>query len=992
MFLKSLEIYGFKSFADRTHIKFADGITALLGPNGCGKSNVVDAIKWVLAENKSKNLRADSMEDVIFNGTETRPALSMAEVTLTISNDKGLLPLDDSEISIKRRLYRSGEGEYFINGNQVGATTIRKLFLDTGIGKASYSIIEQGKISQLLTAKPEERRYLFEEAAGISRSKAEVAEAERELEKTKANLSQIEIALADTKRRYETLKVQAEKTTKYRKFKDDKFNYELDIQLLKLKDFTQQKARHEKLFEEATIKRDNASKEIEEIFNTLAENNDKIKALEEEIDLKQKEVIKLNAEQIGKKNLAKQLHTSQNEAKEKIGQIENRIKNLKERIEEYNEDIDNQNAELHEKNKSLETINKNMEVFATNIQQSRQHVDENEKTINTNYGKIHNLDNERLALQKELESITEDIVTELDAKLKDAGYNSASNKKAKEELNLLLEKIKVFVNGRTNIFNDFVALPNHSEKDSQKFGTDAVQAFSDLYNMLQELTESIDNYTKTSPEFIDDFLSPEGIITKKRSIDQNIQENLQMIETIKSENEELDKLNSNLSKKINEYSETLNELKINQAEMAQQITFCQQQISNLKRTITSEENTLRELENDYHRETEKKNDLAEQINECEEEIAELQHKGEKIAMEIISLDQQIRECNNNSSGKEDALKKKQEERNKYQSQLEKCSIEIIQFDTEIKNVKQNFQENNSRDLMEFEERMYTITSSNAELKEKLSKVKQQMQELGQVNMVAVEEFAEEKERYERQQESYNDTQKTLENLVRVSEEIKTKSTEMFLDTYNKIRKNFHNMFRRLFNGGRAELKLNDPANVLTSGIEIYAQPPGKKLENISLLSGGEQTMTTVALVFATYQVRPSPFCLLDEIDAALDDKNVSSLVNTLRSFSNVSQYTIITHNRKTVVAASSLLGITMKESGITTVVQIRLDDDTKNGNVPFEEEDSFIEEDVAPEEGIVIPPRPPRRNKKINNNVSENGEEKLVNNEEVEAKIEEQNH
>ena len=187
MFLKSLEIFGFKSFADRTHINFADGITALLGPNGCGKSNVVDAIKWVLAENRSKNLRAESMEDVIFNGTETRPALSMAEVTLTIANENGLLPLEDSEIAIKRRLYRNGENEYFINSNQVGASSIRKLFMDTGVGKAAYSVMEQGKIDQILSSKPEDRRYLFEEAAGISRSKAEVADAERELEKTRAN-------------------------------------------------------------------------------------------------------------------------------------------------------------------------------------------------------------------------------------------------------------------------------------------------------------------------------------------------------------------------------------------------------------------------------------------------------------------------------------------------------------------------------------------------------------------------------------------------------------------------------------------------------------------------------------------------------------------------------------------------------------------------------------------------------------------------------------
>lgn len=961
MFLKSLEIFGFKSFADRTHINFADGITALLGPNGCGKSNVVDAIKWVLAENRSKNLRAESMEDVIFNGTETRPALSMAEVTLTIANENGLLPLEDSEIAIKRRLYRNGENEYFINANQVGASSIRKLFMDTGVGKAAYSVMEQGKIDQILSSKPEDRRYLFEEAAGISRSKAEVADAERELEKTRANLAQIDIGLAETKRSYETLKVQAEKTAKYRKLQDEKFECELDIQLLKLKDFTQSKARHEQNRKEAEEKRNSAANEIEEILNTLQVNTDKVKDLQEQVNIKQQLVIKISAEQTGKKAMARQLHEHQSQMKEKIGQIENRIKNIEERIDEYNDEIDSQNAELHEKHKQLSDINKNVENFSENIRQSSSQIEENIRLINTNSGKINSLDSERAELQKQLASITEDIVTELDAKLKDAGYSSTSNKKAKEALETSLEKIKIYANGRANIFRDFSSLPAHSEKDSAQMGNDAVSAFSEILRMLEELSKNISEYTKTTPQFIDDFLSPEGIITKKRGIDSSIQQNLDAIDSIKRESEELNVKNNVLNKKIDEYRETLSKLRINQAQMAQQITSCEQQISTLRKTLASEETSLREQKNELFEENKHREENEEQIQETEEAIAELESQGQKITSELNDLDRQISECNSQVSGKQNALQKKQEERNKYQSQLEKFSVGIAQYDTEIRNVKQNFQENFSRDLMEFEERMYTITTPVPALKEKLSQVKQKIQELGTPNLMAIEQFAEEKERYERQQANYNDTQKTLENLVRVSEEIRTKSSEMFLDTYNKIRRNFHNMFRRLMNGGRAELRLVDPANVLSSGVEILAQPPGKKLVNISLLSGGEKTMTAVALLFATYQVRPSPFCLLDEIDAALDDKNVASFVSTLRAFGNISQYIVITHNRKTVMGASTMLGVTMEESGITKVLQVRLDEDTMNGNIAFSDQADFVEEDVQPEEGIVIPPRPPRR-------------------------------
>lgn len=961
MFLKSLEIYGFKSFADRTHINFSDGITALLGPNGCGKSNVVDAIKWVLAENKSKNLRAASMEDVIFNGTESRPALSVAEVTLTIENEKGLLPRKDAEIALKRRLYRSGENEYFINGSQVTATEVRRLFMDTGVGKAAYSVMEQGKIDQILSSKPEDRRYLFEEAAGISRSKAEVAEAERELERTRANLAQIDISLAQTKRSYESLKVQSDKTQKFRKLNEDKFNYELDIQLLKLKDFTQNKTRHETEKIEAEKKRNAAVAEIEEIYATLNENTDKINALQEQITAKNQENIRIFTEQNGKKNMSKQLRAQQNSIKEKIGQLENRIKNIQERIDEYNEDIDAQNAELYEKNKKLEGINSNIESFTDNIRQSSSQIDENQKVISTNGGKIRNLDNERAELQKQLASITEDIVTELDAKLRDAGYSSQANKKAKEELMLALEKIKIFASGRANIFKDFAALPNHSEKDSAKFSSDAVNAFEELFKMFENLNSQIENYTKTTPQFIDEFLSPEGIITKKRNIDNSIQQNINSINEINNESDELEKRNAELNKKIDEYKETLSKLRINQAEMIQQINSCKQQISTIKKTLASEQASLQEHQEELYEENRRKEDMDGQIEEIDEEIAELQQKGEAIAKELKELDEQVAECNSRVSGKQNALQKKQEEKNKYQAQLEKFTISIAQSDTEIRNIKQNFQDNYSRDLMEYEERMYTITETPSSLKEKLSDAKQKISDLGQVNFMAVEQFAEEKERYERQQESYDDTRQTLEKLVRVSEEIRTKSSEMFLSTYNKIRKNFHNMFRRLFNGGRAELRLVDPANVLTTGIEIYAQPPGKKLENISLLSGGEKTMTALALLFATYQVRPSPFCLLDEIDAALDDKNVSSFVTSLRAFANVSQYIVITHNRKTAVGASSAIGVTMEESGISKVIAIRLDEKTSNGELTFEDDGEFIEEDVPPEEGIVIPARPPRR-------------------------------
>lgn len=959
MFLKSLDIHGFKSFADKTHIQFSEGITALLGPNGCGKSNVVDAIKWVLAENRSKNLRADKMEDVIFNGTETRPALNTAEVTLTLCNDKGLLPLDEEEIAITRRLYRSGDQEYFINKRPAGPTEIRRLFMDTGVGKAAYSVMEQGKIDQILSSKPEDRRYLFEEAAGISRSKAECAEAERELERTRQNMTQIEIALNEIKRQYDSLKIQSEKTIKYRKFKEEIYNYELDLNLLRLKNFVQDKARHEEELKNVQQKRDNIRKEIEEINNTISENTNKVKAMQDELYAKQAELVGIGKEKNGKMELVKQFNSRSLEIKEKIDSLEVRKKASQERIDTFQDEIDDQNALLHDKQKQLLDIAKSIQTFNENIEKSSDLITDNDRKVDSLRVKIGDLEKERTNLQQELASITEDIVFELDEKLKNAGFSENAMKLAKEELDTNLQKLKIFLNGRKNIFSDY-AMQSHNADENSKMINEAKTAFEDAENQIQNVESSLSKYLNASPSFLTEFLSPQGIMTKKRNIDSKISGNSSEIEKINTQISQIHSENSNLSEKISEYKETLNKFKMNELQMQEQINSTKNQISMIERSLSTEQNSLRNIDDELFSETKHSEEINEQINTVQDELNEIEYRGNKLADELNKLDEEIAKCNKSVSGKNNSLQKKQEEQNKYQEQYERLTLTINSSENDIKNIKQNFQDQYSRDLMEFEERMYKITTSASDLREKLSNTKKDFQSLGSVNLMAPEEFTEVKDRYERQKTNYEDTQKSLDNLIRVSEEIKSKSSEMFLKTYNQIKKNFHNMFRRLFNGGRAELKLENPTNILTSGIDIYAQPPGKKLENIALLSGGEKTMTAVALLFATYQVRPSPFCLLDEIDAALDDKNVSSFVTTLENFANVSQYIVITHNKKTVMGASTMLGVTMEESGVSKIIALKLDEDIKKDN-PENQNDDFVEEDVPQEEGIVIPPRPPRR-------------------------------
>ena len=969
MFLKSLEVFGFKSFADRTHIEFADGVTALLGPNGCGKSNVVDAVKWVLGEQAAKNMRAEKMEDVIFNGTESRKPLNVAEVSLTIANEQGLLPIDYSEITIKRRLYRSGESEYYINNNLAKLKDVRELFWDTGVGKAAYSVMEQGKIDQILSSKPEDRRYLFEEAAGITRFKVKRAEAERKLERTEENMRQVEGILGEVKKSYDSLKIQAEKTTQYRALKEEIFNNELDIQLLRLKGFSQSKAQKEEEIKEISAKRDLVRQEIDNINATIVEHTDEVDAMQKQVNSIQTEIYGLAIEQKAKSDTAKELVERQKEAKMKVQQLEGRKSNIEEQIEQLNEDISEQESNLHDLNKRLAEIAKNITDFNQNILLAENQITENKNNTTQIYEQIEQINQKISEFQVQLEAITEDIVKELDSKLKDAGYSSQAREKAEENINHLLAQITILVSGRKNLFSDFINIGNYSEAEVKKISENAISSFTEIETQLQSLKDSFADYTKITPAFIDEFLSPEGIITKKRVIDQQIQDSKNIISEKQGDIAQLTEKNNELSVKISEYRNTLKDLELNKVKMEGQVETLESEIRGLKRELAGKENSLRELDNEIYTESKKLEDITDQVLEIEGEIASLEHKGRALTKEIEDLEREINSKSKDVSGKKEALTKKSSELAKYQAQLEKFNMDLATSDIEIRNLKENFRETHSRDLMEFEERMFTITIPPAELREKLASCRQKIKDLGSVNFMALEEFAETKERYDFLSTQIADLVKARDDLKRITEEIRAESTELFLATYNKIKKNFHNMFRRLFGGGRAELRLIDPQNVLESGVDIFAQPPGKKLENIALLSGGEKTMTAVALMFATYMVRPSPFCLLDEIDAALDEHNVTRFVQTLRDFANVSQYIIITHNKKTVTGASTMLGVTMEESGVSKVITIKLDNE-KGCIASVPDAEPFEEEDVEPETDVYIPPHPIRRNK----NKEENAE------------------
>ena len=965
LFLKSLEVFGFKSFADRTRIEFADGITALLGPNGCGKSNVVDAIKWVLGEQAAKTMQAEKMEDVIFNGTESRKPLNVAEVTLTLANETGLLPIDVPEIQIKRRLYRSGESEYFINSAPVKLKDVRELFWDTGVGKAAYSVMEQGKIDQILSSKPEERRYLFEEAAGITRYKVRGAEAERKLEKTEENMRQVEGILGEVKRSYDTLKVQADKTLKYRALREDIFQFELDIQLLRLKQFNTERDHRAEELERLTKERDACKAELDAINRSLEENMDVVNSMEEKLVQYQKEIYGLAVEKNAKEKEAKLLAEQRIEAKAKIQQNEGRERAIQNKIDELIEDAEEQDGVVRDLKKRLEEIEKNISAFEENIKLASAQIGENDAAARKAEAEIAELEAERAHLEKDLQTITDDIVAALDAGLKNAGYSAAERRRTEEAVAEVLQRLKTMLAGRETMLRDLAAMVDRAMQGGQaiqpselrRLAESLAAALAEGAAQAEKAHELFESYRKASPSFIDEFLAPEGIITRKRALDEKING---LKEAVRQRRERIMALrseNDGLGLKIEEYRKTLEDLRVNRVRMATQAQSAEEQARLIRRELAGQEALLKTVQDELFLDRKRFDEIAERIEDAEADIAEIERRGRRLTEELENLERDIAQRNGDVAGKQESIKKKMADLSKYQQSLEKVHLDLVQIETEIRNIKDNFRETHSRDLMEFEERMFTITIPTAEIREKLAAARAALKDLGSVNLMAPEEFQETKERYDFLSNQLADLQKARDDLARITAEIRAESSELFLTTYNRIKKNFHNMFRRLFGGGRAELRLSDPNHVLESGIEIYAQPPGKKLENITLLSGGEKSMTAVALLFATYMVKPSPFCFLDEIDAALDEQNVLRFVQLLREFGSTSQFVVITHNKKTVTGARTLLGVTMEESGVTKVISVRLENEEALDNPPeaAAEIEPIEDEDVEAETGMELP-------------------------------------
>lgn len=1178
MYLKSIEVNGFKSFANKIVFKFNHGITCIVGPNGSGKSNVADAVRWVLGEQSAKSLRGSKMEDVIFSGTQLRKPQGSAYVAITLDNSDHSLPIDYNEVTVARRVYRSGESEYLINGTVSRLKDVYSLFFDTGIGKEGYSIIGQGQIEKILNGKPEERRELFDEAAGIVKFKKNKAAAEKSLEAERDNLSRVNDILKELEKQVGPLKEQSETARKYLAFKNELKNLDVNAFLLEIEkirtaleedqkrlqivnddievnkqDYEQTKEEYEQI--ENTIEQlnsiiDSSKNEIHE--NKLAKEraegeinvinqqiitlkmNDKniheqIDRINSQIEAGERELseytsqkgnldtstsdVEAALEEARKKSsdMAKYIDECQQEIENckadiieymhesgtlqaKVGRYDAMLENinfrktqLNQRLLQFKSDDAGDKKELESLEGQLEELEENVKVIISGLDQATDQLNDNQNRNKTNRELIHNT-NEKLSATKSkmeaLRNITErydgygnsirrvmeqkqwnpgiigvvaDIITvkqEYEVAVETALGGSIQNIVTEDDATAkrMISYLK------TNRLGRATFLPLNSITDRGSVRSDVLKekgvigVASDLvevdpkFNTLAKnllgkilVVDNIDNAIAVARKnnqslrlvtIEGELINPGGSMTggafrnssnllgRKRELDE-LKEQIDNLkstaakaasldEKLKVQRDQLrtdiDKFNAELQQaylRKNTLTMSIDQVKEKLAESEKVLVSIDKEISELNSQISEINNNKNSLADNNKKHEQMRIEAEARIDELEshsqenkDKLAEANAKVSELMIEFNSIRQRDDFIVENIRRIEIDLDKYREELESFTSRVESSFAEITELEDKITSIKSDIESktihisDNESKVAEFSEKReelqlshkeffakreelsekiaglekdsykltsiieknseksdelssymweeYEITYSTAKemrdenlpelpaLKKEITAVKAKIKSLGDVNVNAIDDYKEVSERYEFLKGQHDDIVSAETNLVNIISELEKSMQEQFAEKFKEIQVMFDKVFKELFGGGRGALELVDTEDLLETGIRIIAQPPGKKLQNMMQLSGGEKSLTAIALLFAIQSLKPSPFCLLDEIEAALDDSNVRRFAKYLNRLTKDTQFIVISHRKGTMEAADILYGITMQEKGVSTLVSVNL--------------------------------------------------------------------
>ena len=978
MYLKEIKASGFKSFADTIDIELTNGISGIVGPNGSGKSNVVDAVRWVLGEQSVKQLRGEgAMSDVIFTGSKSRRAASFASVTLVFDNSDKYLNIEYDEVQIKRTIYKTGENEYFINNTRARLKDILELFMDTGASKESFNIISQGDVANILSGKAEDRRVIFEEASGVLKYKKRKDEALRKLSKTHDNMARVDDIISELNTNMEPLKKQSEDAKIYLEKKEKLENVEIALTVNDIEKYNYEYKYSKEKVSELTLSitkmlSENSSEQakIEAIKNNISKLNS-------ELYLKQQELVKVsaNAEKLsGEKALFSErskynsedvkLHDNIISLKEKILKIESQISALNKEIESeksnnkiIGEKLNNTEIKLSEIEKNKENLNSklNQKLREITAQKHRKEVLMNSLENNSSlpYSVKNVLNNPKLtgihgvlgkllefeekyseALEVSLMSSVSHIVCDNEEDAKEAVRYLKNNNLGRATF-LPISVIKPrSIDSESyetiKFMNGFVDIASNLVKYDTKYrnivlsllGTIIVVDNIDNANLISKKLKNRYKVVTMTGEVVNIGGSITGGSLKKSSI---LSERYELENVIK----DIDVLDSEIKEienKINEVDDNYTNLELEKNSIIISVNSNSEILKNKNNVLddlTNEKSTLMaELSNNQNIVNNVITNEEEKIlNEYYKEI----EKRDELNIEINQIHKKIELENEDLINNESSLKNNNQEYNKTQEELKSHEIKVNRLDVKIDNLL-NILTNDYSISYEKAKEKYILEIDSDEARSIVSTLKREIKSLGDVNVGAIEEYDRVKERYEflnKQKEDLTNAENVLLEIITEMDDI---MKDKFSSTFNKIKEAFNETFRKLFNGGKAELKLTDPSNILETGIDIIALPPGKKLQHISLLSGGEKTLTAIALLFSILKVRPVPFCILDEVEAALDEVNVDNFGKYLKEFKGDTQFIIITHKKKTMEYADVLYGITMQESGVSKLVSVKLEE------------------------------------------------------------------
>jgi chromosome segregation protein len=920
LFLKTLEMHGFKTFARKTTLQFRPGVTAIVGPNGCGKSNVVDAIRWVLGESSARSLRGEIMEDVIFSGSEEVKPLGMAEVGITLVNDDNLLPIEYSEVSIKRRLYRSGESEFFINNNSVRLRDIHELFADTGIGKPSYSIMEQGNIDQILSNKPDDRMLIFEEAAGITRYKSKIKDSYRKLSATDENLARLNLVVSEVEKEFQHLEEQSRKAHAYRELKQEELRSETLYNRLRVNDLNAQIEKNASRLKELTGQK----KEKEEALNQLNESVrlqlERMRGIESEnVEIKNsiyKKDAELEAIRSKKTHIHERLQEIESEIekrKKMILEHESKREKLKQRIDQVKGEQGRLNELLESQQEKADSFQKEVEHLQQLVRESTAKIEANRRTLTENEKKVS-------GLRASLREIVDKLVQEIDGiRDKFSGQENRKNLLVRQ-VNENLARIESTLKHHLTKLRDLSFAPPQAES-SGRLVEELIQETAALVKKTGSLSADIETVLGLQNELNTLMFGEESLHTRKTRVEEQIDGLLKESEKLKEDNLHLEEEITRNRERAGDFEEMIRSVQIDLTRNRERLKHVSENLERMLAELDRSEEDLQDMEVEIRVHGERK-------TRFEQELEQLSGRSTTIAAEKSELERQIESNNQNSGhlfdevrGREQDLEKDRDEIENLSRLIEETEIRNAELGARVSAIQENFRDRYGKalELVEVDE-----DANIDEVNRSRSRIKSELGRLGHVNLMAIEEFEEVKKRFQYLTEQREDLEKAKADLHQIVDQTLNTSRDLFMTSFKQIKQNFQSIFHRLFNGGQTDLFLTNENDIFDTGVEIMACPPGKSLKRRTLLSGGEKSLTAVALLFSIFMVRPSPFCLLDEVDHDLDEENVIRFLKLLKEFTDTTQFVVITHNRRTIEFADVIYGITSEQAGVSKAVSLEM--------------------------------------------------------------------